>query len=38
MVEKMDKVGESEVDKSELIKLEFLMYPEKPVSGIEYSR
>jgi hypothetical protein len=34
----MDKVDETDTDKSEWIKLEFLMDPDNPASGSKYSR
>jgi hypothetical protein len=37
-VKKMDKLDGPEVDKSELIKLEFLMDPDNPALGSKYSR
>jgi hypothetical protein len=38
MVKEMDKVDGPYTDKSEWTKLEFLMYPDNPVSGSKYSR
>jgi hypothetical protein len=37
-VKKMDKVDRPEADKSEWIKLEFLMDPDNPASASNYSR
>jgi hypothetical protein len=37
-VEKMDKVDGTDADKSECIKLEFLMDTDNPESGSKYSR
>jgi hypothetical protein len=37
-VEKMEKVDGPDADKSEWIKLEFLMDPDNPESGSKYSR
>jgi hypothetical protein len=37
-VKKMDKVDGPDMDKSEWIKLEFLMDPDIPSSGSKYSR
>jgi hypothetical protein len=37
-VKKMDKVDGTDADKSEWIKLEFLMDPDNPASGSNYSR
>jgi hypothetical protein len=37
-VKKMDKVYGTDADKSELIKLEFLMDPNNPESDFKYSR
>jgi hypothetical protein len=37
-VKKVDKVDGPGVDKSEWIKLEFLMVPDNPDSGSKYSR
>jgi hypothetical protein len=37
-VKKMDKVDGPDTDKSEWIKLEFLMDPDNPASGSKYSR
>jgi hypothetical protein len=37
-VKKMDKVDEPDTDKSEWIKLEFLMDTDNPESGSKYSR
>jgi hypothetical protein len=37
-VKKMDKVDGTDADKSEWIKLEFLMDPDNPASGSHYSR
>jgi hypothetical protein len=36
-VKKMDKVDGPDADKSEWIKLEFLMDPDNPASGSKYS-
>jgi hypothetical protein len=38
MVKKIDKVDGTDVDKSEWIKLEFLMDPDKPALGYKYSQ
>jgi hypothetical protein len=37
-VKKMDKVDGTDTDKSEWIKLEFLMDPDNPASGSKYSQ
>jgi hypothetical protein len=37
-VKKMDKVDGPDADKSEWIKLEFLMDPDNPASGSKYSQ
>jgi hypothetical protein len=37
-VKNMDKVGGADADKSECIKLEFLMDPDSPASGSKYYR
>jgi hypothetical protein len=37
-VKKMDKVDGTDADKSELIKLNFLMDPDNPASGSKYSQ
>jgi hypothetical protein len=37
-VKKMDKVDGSDADKSEWIKLEFIMDPDKPALDSKYSR
>jgi hypothetical protein len=35
---KMDKVDKPDLDKSDWIKLKFLMDPDNPASGFKYSR
>jgi hypothetical protein len=37
-VKKMDKIDGTDTDKSEWMKLEFLMDPDNPASGSKYSR